>query len=173
MRLHFQKRKYKVALWSNDMLQVQHPGLRDTYAADVATVALLVNCVRLIFPEFDYSWLVKEIKRTLPKASASCLSGSQKGNMTIRMHCASSLWHLDGVQARMIITTSQAFQHSARYCFEVKPSNYRSSISAKKLKMLTDVAITFWAREAGFEAVSMSQSSTTSCRPRESWLWST
>lgn len=49
------------------LMQVQHPGLLDTYAADVATVAVLVYAVRLIFPDFDYSWLVQEIRRTLPK----------------------------------------------------------------------------------------------------------
>ena len=50
-------------------LKVQHPGLLDTYAADVATVAALVYAVRLVFPDFDYSWLVEEIRRTLPKVN--------------------------------------------------------------------------------------------------------
>ena len=46
---------------------MQHPGLLDTYAADVATVAVLVKCVKMMYPSFDYSWLVKEIRATLPK----------------------------------------------------------------------------------------------------------
>jgi len=49
--------------------QVQHPGLLDTYAADVATVAVLVKCVKILYPSFDYSWLVKEIRATLPKVT--------------------------------------------------------------------------------------------------------
>ena len=50
-------------------IQVQHPGLLDTYAVDVATVSILVHAVHLLFPAFDYSWLVTEIKNTLPKVS--------------------------------------------------------------------------------------------------------
>ena len=52
---------------------MQHPGLLDTYAADVFTVAALVYAVRLMFPDFDYSWLVAEIRRTLPKVSHSIM----------------------------------------------------------------------------------------------------
>ncbi|KXZ42167.1 hypothetical protein GPECTOR_192g313 [Gonium pectorale] len=48
-------------------VKVQHAGLRESCAADVATVTALVGAVRLVFPEFDYGWLVDEIRENLPK----------------------------------------------------------------------------------------------------------
>ena len=48
-------------------VQVQHAGLRDSCTADTLTVEFLVNAVHFLFPKFDYSWLVEEIKDSLPK----------------------------------------------------------------------------------------------------------
>ncbi|KAG2499118.1 hypothetical protein HYH03_002701 [Edaphochlamys debaryana] len=48
-------------------VKVQHAGLRESCAADVATVAALVATVRWIFPSFDYGWLVDEIRENLPR----------------------------------------------------------------------------------------------------------
>lgn len=47
--------------------QVQHPGLRDSFAADAATVEALVTLFTWLFPGFEYSWLVDEVKHGLPK----------------------------------------------------------------------------------------------------------
>jgi len=47
-------------------VKVQHRGLREACAADVATVAALVAAARLAFPSFDLSWLVAEVKANLP-----------------------------------------------------------------------------------------------------------
>ena len=49
------------------MLQVQHAGLRDSCTADILTVECLVRLVDLVFPDFNYTWLVEEIKNTTPK----------------------------------------------------------------------------------------------------------
>ncbi len=49
------------------MLQVQHAGLRDSCTADILTVECLVRLVDLLFPDFNYTWLVEEIKNTTPK----------------------------------------------------------------------------------------------------------
>ncbi|GIL99023.1 hypothetical protein Vretimale_4271 [Volvox reticuliferus] len=48
-------------------VKVQHAGLRESCAADVATISALVAAVRWIFPDFDYGWLVDEIKENLPR----------------------------------------------------------------------------------------------------------
>ena len=60
------------------MLQVQHAGLRDSCTADILTVECLVRLVDLLFPDFNYTWLVEEIKNTTPKVlhrqrTAACL----------------------------------------------------------------------------------------------------
>lgn len=47
-------------------VKVQHPGLRETSAADIATIEFLVKVARNFFPEFDLRWLVDEIKHNLP-----------------------------------------------------------------------------------------------------------
>jgi aarF domain-containing kinase len=44
---------------------VQHTGLRESSAADIATIEALIKAVRVIFPAFDYQWLVDEIKFNL------------------------------------------------------------------------------------------------------------
>ena len=49
------------------MPQVQHAGLRDSCTADILTVECLVRLVDLLFPDFNYTWLVEEIKNTTPK----------------------------------------------------------------------------------------------------------
>lgn len=48
-------------------IQVQHPGLRDSFAADAFTVELLVKVVTWLFPDFNYQWLVDEVKHGLPR----------------------------------------------------------------------------------------------------------
>ncbi|KAF7830952.1 putative ABC1 protein [Senna tora] len=50
-------------------VKVQHTHMTDTAAADQATVELIVNTLHRIFPNFDYRWLVDEIRESLPKAS--------------------------------------------------------------------------------------------------------
>jgi aarF domain-containing kinase len=47
-------------------VKVQHAGLRETSAADTATIAALAAAARLAFPDFDLSWLVDEIRLNLP-----------------------------------------------------------------------------------------------------------
>lgn len=49
------------------LLQVQHAGLRDSCTADILTVEFLVRVVDWFFPDFNYTWLVEEIKNTTPK----------------------------------------------------------------------------------------------------------
>ena len=51
-------------------VQVQHPGLRDSFAADAATVEALVKIFTWLFPGFEYSWLVDEVKHGLPKVAS-------------------------------------------------------------------------------------------------------
>ncbi|GFR41354.1 hypothetical protein Agub_g2037, partial [Astrephomene gubernaculifera] len=53
-------------------VKVQHAGLRESCAADVATVAALVAAARLVFPDFDYTWLVDEMRENLPKELDFC-----------------------------------------------------------------------------------------------------
>lgn len=42
-------------------VKVQHAGLRESCAADTTTIELLVNAARVIFPDFNYQWLVDEV----------------------------------------------------------------------------------------------------------------
>jgi len=48
-------------------VKVQHAGLRERSVVDVMTIDLLVGIVRRVFPRFEYSWLVDEVKRNLPR----------------------------------------------------------------------------------------------------------
>ena len=48
------------------LLQVQHRGLRENSAIDLATIDFLVRAVKLVAPDFDYQWLVDESKENLP-----------------------------------------------------------------------------------------------------------
>lgn len=47
-------------------VKVQHAGLREGAAADIATIDFLVRTLHSLFPDFDYGWLVEEIKDNLP-----------------------------------------------------------------------------------------------------------
>lgn len=47
-------------------VKVQHPGLRESCAADVAMIGALVAAARAFFPEFDLQWLVDEVRHNLP-----------------------------------------------------------------------------------------------------------
>nr|QKY15035.1 ABC1-like protein (ABC1) [Polytomella parva] len=48
-------------------VKVQHPGLKESAEADIALVEVLVKGVSRLFPDFDYDWLVQQIKDTVPK----------------------------------------------------------------------------------------------------------
>ncbi len=48
-------------------VKVQHARLRDSCAADILTVETVVRAAHLIFPNFNYQWLVDEMKDNLPK----------------------------------------------------------------------------------------------------------
>ncbi|XP_021732460.1 putative ABC1 protein At2g40090 [Chenopodium quinoa] len=68
-------------------VKVQHAHMTDTAAADYATVELIVNTLHRLFPNFDYRWLVAEVRESLPKEldflveaqnSQKCLHNFQK-----------------------------------------------------------------------------------------------
>jgi hypothetical protein len=46
--------------------QVQHRGLREAAAVDLATIDWLVRAVRWLAPDIDYRWLVEESRENLP-----------------------------------------------------------------------------------------------------------
>ncbi|XP_057523186.1 putative ABC1 protein At2g40090 [Amaranthus tricolor] len=48
-------------------VKVQHTHMTDTAAADYATVELIVNTLHRLFPNFDYRWLIAEVRESLPK----------------------------------------------------------------------------------------------------------
>ncbi|XP_019196038.1 PREDICTED: putative ABC1 protein At2g40090 isoform X2 [Ipomoea nil] len=48
-------------------VKVQHTHMTDTAAADYATVGLVVNTLHRFFPDFDYRWLVDEVRESVPK----------------------------------------------------------------------------------------------------------
>ncbi|CAH9126429.1 unnamed protein product [Cuscuta epithymum] len=48
-------------------IKVQHTHITDTAAADYATVSLIVNTLHRFFPDFDYRWLIDEIRESVPK----------------------------------------------------------------------------------------------------------
>lgn len=48
-------------------VKVQHTHMTDTAAADYATVELIVNTLHWLFPDFDYRWLIAEVRDSLPK----------------------------------------------------------------------------------------------------------
>ena len=54
-------------------IKVQHRGLREACAADIGTVAALVDIAHWVFPSFDLSWLVREVKENLPKVRLCCV----------------------------------------------------------------------------------------------------
>ena len=45
---------------------MQHRGLRQDSALDLATIEFLVRAVRVLAPDADYQWLVDESKENLP-----------------------------------------------------------------------------------------------------------
>lgn len=47
-------------------VKVQHRGLRETCAADVATIVAVVGAVKWAFPRFNYEWLADEVAANLP-----------------------------------------------------------------------------------------------------------
>jgi predicted unusual protein kinase regulating ubiquinone biosynthesis (AarF/ABC1/UbiB family) len=47
-------------------VKVQHPGLRESCAADIAMIGALVKAARAFFPDFDLQWLVDEVEHNLP-----------------------------------------------------------------------------------------------------------
>ncbi len=59
-------------------VKVQHVGLRDTCAADTVIVEAFVKGLRWVFPDFNYQWLVDELKESVPKVLHA---------MTVPYHC--------------------------------------------------------------------------------------
>mmetsp|Transcript_20714 Transcript_20714/g.53084 ORF Transcript_20714/g.53084 Transcript_20714/m.53084 type:complete len:534 (+) Transcript_20714:223-1824(+) len=47
-------------------VKVQHAGLREMAAVDTLTIEALVHGVRWLCPDFNYQWLVDEVKENLP-----------------------------------------------------------------------------------------------------------
>ncbi|XP_028409857.1 uncharacterized aarF domain-containing protein kinase 1-like isoform X2 [Dendronephthya gigantea] len=47
-------------------VKVQHKNIQDHAASDVKTMEFLVNVVKQIFSEFQFTWLVEETKKNLP-----------------------------------------------------------------------------------------------------------
>ena len=66
------------------LLQVQHRGLRENSAIDLATIDFLVRAVKLVAPDFDYQWLVDESKENLPLGEP----GSSGGQALDHLACA-------------------------------------------------------------------------------------
>ena len=55
-------------------VKVQHVGLRDTCAADTVIVEAFVKGLRWMFPDFNYQWLIDELKESVPKVLLKPLS---------------------------------------------------------------------------------------------------
>ena len=47
-------------------VKIQHKDIQDHSTSDVKTMEFLVNTVRQIFPEFQFTWLVEETKKNVP-----------------------------------------------------------------------------------------------------------
>ena len=62
-------------------VKVQHIGLRDTCAADTVIVEAFVKGLRWVFPDFNYQWLIDELKESVPTVSR--LLCSQIGSFTL------------------------------------------------------------------------------------------
>ncbi|KAG2446176.1 hypothetical protein HXX76_000769 [Chlamydomonas incerta] len=80
-------------------VKVQHAGLRESCAADVATVEALVGCVRWVFPDFDYRWLVDEIKENLPRELdfRHEAANSERCRANLEASAKAGAWHADRV----------------------------------------------------------------------------
>lgn len=64
-------------------VKVQHVGLRDTCAADTVIVEAFVKGLRWLFPDFNYQWLVDELKESVPKVLHA---------MIVPYHCTILCW---------------------------------------------------------------------------------
>ena len=74
-----------LTLSTTSRLQVQHRGLRENSAVDLATIDFLVKALRLLAPDFDYRWLVAETRENLPKGE-----GSSRHLVTVMLGCVAS-----------------------------------------------------------------------------------
>ena len=54
-------------------VKVQHAGLRESGAVDVATLGAAVSVLRYFAPAFDYRWVVDETRDNLPMVRHVCL----------------------------------------------------------------------------------------------------
>ena len=61
-------------------VKVQHVGLRDTCAADTVIVEAFVKGLRWMFPDFNYQWLVDELKESVPKVMLNSHSTGMVAN---------------------------------------------------------------------------------------------
>jgi aarF domain-containing kinase len=66
-------------------VKIQHAGLRESAAADIATVRLLTRAAAWAFPDFDLGWLADEMAANLPLELDFC---AERANM----ERAGSLW---------------------------------------------------------------------------------
>ena len=55
-------------------VKVQHARLRDSCAADILMVETVVRAAHAIFPDFNYQWLVDEMKHNLPRVRRLALA---------------------------------------------------------------------------------------------------
>ena len=49
-------------------VKVQHGGLREGAAADVATISVAVDLLRYFAPDYDFRWVVGQTRENLPQA---------------------------------------------------------------------------------------------------------
>lgn len=68
-------------------VKVQHVGLRDTCAADTVIVEAFVKGLRWMFPDFNYQWLIDELKESVPKVQHKHLSFLASSLRTEVLHC--------------------------------------------------------------------------------------
>lgn len=78
-------------------VKVQHAGLRESCAADTTTIEWLIKAAHVVFPDFNYQWLVDEIKTNLPleldftheaRNAARCRRNLQSTRSTVAKRCA-------------------------------------------------------------------------------------
>eukprot|EP00297_Palpitomonas_bilix_P004482 CAMPEP_0113878716 /NCGR_PEP_ID=MMETSP0780_2-20120614/6841_1 /TAXON_ID=652834 /ORGANISM="Palpitomonas bilix" /LENGTH=687 /DNA_ID=CAMNT_0000865225 /DNA_START=53 /DNA_END=2113 /DNA_ORIENTATION=- /assembly_acc=CAM_ASM_000599 len=48
-------------------VKVQHRGLKETVAVDIATLSLVSDIISYFFPQFSYKWIVNEVRQNAPK----------------------------------------------------------------------------------------------------------
>ncbi|GLC72431.1 hypothetical protein PLESTF_001246800 [Pleodorina starrii] len=85
-------------------VKVQHAGLRESCAADVATVSALVAAVRWVFPDFDYGWLVDEIKENLPRELdfRHEAGNAERCRANLQQSARAGAWHAGRVHVPLI-----------------------------------------------------------------------